>query len=203
MPLSRPVLIAVVGAVLAVAAFLATSASRQQAAAPESSAAELAARAKKANAASDDPAPAKPKKSKAVATPAKPEVKKTADKAPAKAKPKAKAKAEKPAVAKVVGVPPSVKRALDKKRVVILFFRQPHSADDAAVASAVNAQRSRKGVSVFTDSIARLARYRAVVGQLGISQAPAVVIVGRSGKAQVVEGFVDEGSLTQQVVDAK
>jgi hypothetical protein len=30
-----------------------------------------------------------------------------------------------------------------------------------------------------------------------------VVIVGRSGEAQVVEGFVDEGSLTQQVVDAK
>ncbi len=195
MPLSRPVLIAVAGAVLAVAAFLATSASRQQAAAPESNAAELAARAKKANAASEDPAPAKPKKSEATAAPAKPEVKKT----PAKAK----ATPAKPAVAKVVGVPPSVKRALDKKRVVILFFRQPGSADDAAVAGAVSAQRGRKGVSVFTDSIARLARYRAVVGALGISQAPAVVIVGRSGEAQVIEGFVDKGSLTQQVVDSK
>jgi hypothetical protein len=199
MPLSRPVLIAVVGAVLAVTAFVATSASRQQAAAPESNAAELAARAKKANAASEDPAPAKPKKSEATAAPAKPEAKN----APAKAKAKAKAKAEKPAVAKVVGVPASVKRALDKKRVVVLFFRQAGSADDAAVAGAVNAQRGRKGVSVFTDSIARLARYRAVVGALGISQAPAVVIVGRSGEAQVVEGFVDKGSLTQQVVDTK
>ncbi len=201
MPLSRPVLIAVAGAVLAVAAFLATSASRQEAAAPESNAAELAARAKKANAASKDPAPAKAKKTEDAAAPAKPDVKKAVD-TPAKAK-AAKPKAAKPAVAKVVGVPPSVKRALDKKRVVILFFRQPGSADDAAVAGAVSAQRGRKGVSVFTDSIARLARYRAVVGALGISQAPAVVIVGRSGEAQVIEGFVDKGSLTQQVVDSK
>ena len=197
MPLSRPVLIALVGAILAVAAFLATSASRQQAAAPESNAAELAARAKKADAALKDPAPAKAKKSEGAAAPAKPDVKKAVDKAPAKAK------AEKPAVAKVEGAPASVKRALDKKRVVILFFRQAGSADDAAVAGAVNAQRVRKGVSVFTDNIRRLARYRAVVGTLGISQAPAVVIVGRNGEAQVVEGYVDEGSLTQQVVDAR
>jgi len=197
MPLSRPVLIAIAGAILAVAAFLATSASRQEASAPESSAAELAARAKKANSTSEKPAPAKPKKSEATAAPAKPEAKKVVDKAPAKAK------ADKPAVAKVTGVPPSVKRALDKKRVIVLFFRQSGSADDAAVAGAVNAQRGRKGVSVFSDNIRRLARYRAVVGALGISQAPAVVIVGRNGQARVVEGFVDEGSLTQQVVDSR
>jgi hypothetical protein len=86
---------------------------------------------------------------------------------------------------------------------VVLFFRQAGSADDRAVASAVNAQKGRKGVSVFSDSIARLARYRAAVGQLGISQAPTVVIVGGNGQAQLVEGFVDEGTLTQRVVDAK
>ena len=86
---------------------------------------------------------------------------------------------------------------------MVLFFRQANSADDAAWPSAVSAQSGRKGVSVFTDNIARLARYRAAVGQLGISQAPAVVIVGRNGKARIVEGFVDEGTLTQQVVDAK
>ena len=122
---------------------------------------------------------------------------------PTATKAKAKAKAAKPPAAKVEGVPPSVKRALDKKRIVVLFFRQSGSADDVAVAGAVSAQRGRRGVSVFTDNIRRLARYRAVVGALGISQAPAVVIVGRNGEARVVEGFVDEGSLTQQVVDSK
>jgi cell division protein FtsN len=194
MPLSRPVLLALIGAVLALATFFATSAARQGTTASKADPAAQAARAKKAAAA---------------ATPAKPAVKKTAAKAPAKpapakAKPvKAKPVTPTPAKPKVVGVPAPVARALDKKRVVVLFFRQSGSADDRAVAGAVNAQRGRKGVSVFSDSIARLARYRAVIGSLGISQAPAVVIVGRNGEAQVVEGFVDEGSLTQQVVDAK
>ena len=213
MPLSRPVLIALVGAILAVTAFVATSASRKEAAAPESSPAELAARAKKANSASEDPAPAKAKKTEAAAkkteagaaaTPVTKAEKVAEKKMAAKLNTtKAKAKVDKPAAAKVKGVPPSVKRALDRKRVVVLFFRQSGSADDAAVAGAVSAQRGRKGVSVFTDNIRRLARYRAVVGALGISQAPAVVIVGRNGEARVVEGFVDEGSLTQQVVDSR
>lgn len=192
MPLSRPVLLALIGAVLALATFFATSAARQGATASKADPGAQAARAKKAAAA---------------ATPAKPAVEKPAAKAPAKptpakAKP-VKAKPAKPATPKVEGVPAPVARALDKKRVVVLFFRQSGSADDRAVAGAVKAQRGRKGVSVFSDSIARLARYRGVIGSLGISQAPAVVIVGRNGEAQVVEGFVDEGSLTQQVVDAK
>ena len=133
----------------------------------------------------------KPKKSEAAA-PAKPAPNKAVAKTPAK-----------PATPKVTGVPAPVARALAKKHVVVLFFRQAGSADDRAVASAVNAQKGRKGVSVFSDSIARLARYRAAVGQLGISQAPTVVIVGGNGQAQLVEGFVDEGTLTQRVVDAK
>jgi hypothetical protein len=175
MPLSRPVLIAVAGAILAVAAFFATSASRQEAAVPKA----------------EPPAkPAKPESAKAT---------KAVEKA-SPAKPKAQKAAAK---AKVEGVPVPVARALDNKRIVVLFFRQAGSADDRAVAIAVNAQRGRKNVSVFSDSIARLARYRAVIGGLGISQAPAVVIVGRNGKALVIEGFVDERTLTQQVIDAK
>ena len=188
MPLSRPVLLALVGAILAVVTFVATSASRDEGSVPK---VDPAAQAEKAEQVAGKPKP-KPK-----STPAK-------AKAPAATKVKAKdPNPAKPAKPKVEGVPASVARALDKKRVVVLFFRQSGSADDRAVAGAVNAQRGRKGVSVFSDSIARLARYRAVVGQLGISQAPAVVIVGRNGEAQVIEGFVDEGSLTQQVVDAK
>ena len=189
MPLSRPVLLALVGAILAMAAFFATSSARQ---APAPAAAPAAQEAKPDVKKSVPAKPAvAPKKSEAVTTPAKPAVKKVEAKAPAK-----------PA-AQVKGVPPSVARALAKKRVVVLFFRQSGSADDRAVAKAVNGLKGRKGVSVFSDNIARLARYRAAVGTLGISQAPAVVIVGSNGQAKVVEGFVDEGTLTQQVVDAR
>ncbi len=185
MPLSRPVLLALIAAILGAAAFMVTQASRQQA----------------------DPgpvvSPSKPSAKKAVAeTKAAPAKAKAA--APAKAKAAKAAAKPTPVKAKTAGgVPPSVARALDQKRVVVLFFRQPGAADDNATAAAVSAQRGRKGVSVFSDSIARLARYRAAVAGLGVSQAPAVVIVGPDGKAQLVEGYVDEGTLTQQVVDAR
>jgi len=100
------------------------------------------------------------------------------------------------------GVPAPVGRALRDRQVVVLFFGQG-GADDAATADAVDAVRDLKGVSVFTDSIARLARYRAVVSGLGVAQAPAVVIVGRNREALLVEGFVDAGTLEQLVVDAR
>ena len=194
MPISRPVLLGLIGAILAMATFFATSAARKEAA-PAAAPAVEQPKPDVKKAVADKPA-VKPKKSEAAATPAKPAPKKAEAKAPAKTP-------AKPAAPKVEGVPPSVARALAKKRVVVLFFRQSGSADDRAVASAVNGLKGRKGVSVFSDNIARLARYRAAVGQLGISQAPAVVIVGSDGKAKVVEGFVDGGTLTQQVVDAK
>ena len=56
---------------------------------------------------------------------------------------------------------------------------------------------------MFTDPIRRLARYRGLVGALGISQAPAIVIVGRDRRARVVEGYVDGASLAQDVADTR
>ncbi len=100
------------------------------------------------------------------------------------------------------GVPPKVRRALAAKRTVVLFFRQP-GGDDIATASAVATLRGTKGVSVFSASISKLARFRRVVGSLGVTQAPAVVIVDKDRKATVVEGFVDSGSLKQQVKDVR
>ena len=95
-----------------------------------------------------------------------------------------------------------VGHALRSRRVVVLFFRQ-RGADDAATARAVRSLRGLERTSVFRDGIRHLSRYRAVVGGLGVAQAPAVVIVGRQREAQVVEGFVDAGTLKQLVLDAR
>lgn len=100
------------------------------------------------------------------------------------------------------GVPAPVGRALRAKRVVVLFFAH-RGADDDATAEAVNGLRGLKGVSIFRSDIDRLARYRGVVGGLGVAQAPAVVIVGSKRKARLVEGFVDPGTLKQLVLDAR
>ena len=84
----------------------------------------------------------------------------------------------------------------------MVFFSQ-RGADDATTARAVGSLRGLKGVSVFRDGVKNLARYRAMLSGLGVAQAPAVVIVGRDRRAQVVEGFVDAGTLFQLVADAR
>lgn len=168
MPLSRPVLLALIGAILAGAAFFATSGAREDAI---------------------EPTPAKPE-------PAKPKAAKAQPAKPKPAKPKAKA-------AKPTGLPVPVAAAVRKGRTTVIFFRQREGADDAATARAVGAQRGRKNVAVFTASIKDLDRYRAVVAGLGITQAPAVVILGKEGKARLIEGFIDPPTLAQEVADAR
>ncbi|NLT06343.1 MAG: hypothetical protein GXY03_08530 [Solirubrobacterales bacterium] len=101
------------------------------------------------------------------------------------------------------GMPAPVRRALRRGDTVVLFLGTGTSADDRATAAAVTALRGERGVAVFTDRLARIGRYRALVGSLGIAQAPAVVIVGRDRQAQVLEGYIDPGTLAQDVADAR
>jgi len=102
-----------------------------------------------------------------------------------------------------LGMPLPLARALDARKTVVVFFRGSGSADERATARAVAGLRGDRGVAVFTDRIGRLGRYRAVVGDLGISQAPAVVIVDRGRSARVVQGYVDPATLAQDVADSR
>ena len=101
-------------------------------------------------------------------------------------------------------LPPKVGKALVKaRRTVVLFFRQP-AADDDATAAAVRSLRGLKGVVRLHAPHRATSRATArVVAGLGISQAPAVVIVGKEPQARLIEGFVDAGTLSQQVSDAR
>jgi hypothetical protein len=164
MPISRPLLIALVAAVVAVIGFYATQGGDE----PTDSAAPVIPAV---------PAPRPVEDDKAVDAPR---------------------KASRP-----VGVPRAVQRAIRADRRVVLFFYKPGSADDRATARGVAALRGDRGVAVFTDPISRLARYRGLIGDLGISQAPAVVIVGRDREARVIEGYVDPASLAQDVADTR
>lgn len=181
MPISRPLLIALIAAVVAAVGFFATQGSRDSdgASAPE--------------VVTPAPAPAPAAKTDG---PAKAEGRAQAAKGDAKP---AKAAAE-PARA---GVPAPVQRALDDRRTIVLFFYEPGSADDRATARGVAALRGQRNLAVLTAPIGQLARYRGVVGELGISQAPAVVIVRKDGTARVVEGYVDPATLAQDVADAR
>lgn len=170
MPISRPLLIALVAAVVALVGFYAFQGARDASNGGDTVA---------------EVAPSAP----AQAT-------KSAPKAETRQRDRAEA-------ARRRGMPLAVSRALDARRIVVVLFRGSDSADDRAAARAVASLRGQRGLAVFTDRIGGLGRYRAVVGDLGISQAPAVVIVDKGRTARVVQGYIDPATLAQDVADAR
>ena len=95
-----------------------------------------------------------------------------------------------------------MRRALIARRPLVLLFADDAGADDAAARRAVRSLRARRSdVAVFSDEIGEVGRYRDILAGLPISQVPAIVIVPRERRARLVEGFVDEASLRQDVAD--
>ncbi len=146
---------------------------------------------------------AKPAGKHAVAAPAKP-VKHAAVKHTA-AKKSAPVKAHTPAGQEAgasVGLPLKVAQAFAKKQVVVLYFGAK-GADDTLTADSVRSLKASAGhgVAVFMDKLSNLADYRRVVEGLDVSQAPSIVLIDRHQQAQVLEGFIDAGSLRQDVAD--
>lgn len=95
-------------------------------------------------------------------------------------------------------------RAVTKRQVVVLFFSKRGPADDTATRRAVRSLDALRGrATVVTDRIEHLEAYRRTVGDIGISQPPAVVVVGRDRKVRLLEGYVDAASLRQYVLDAR
>jgi hypothetical protein len=117
----------------------------------------------------------------------------------AQTKPDPVADARKKAAA--AGLPASMAVALAKGQIVVLLLGDGKSADDRSTEDAVRALKGAKNVKVFTDRLSHLGSYRAIVGRVGVTQSPAVVIV-RGSEARVVEGYVDPETLRQQVIDA-
>jgi hypothetical protein len=95
-------------------------------------------------------------------------------------------------------------RAVADNKKVVIFFKNPRALDDRAVADSVRFLDNRaKQVVVLTDDLGNVDRYGRLLENLGVTQAPAIVVIGRSGKASLVEGYVDGPSLAQVVADAR
>jgi len=204
MAVSRPLLLALLGLVLATATLFAARGASQGAADPLSSAVVPAPTPAPTPVSPGDkgrdPAAPASKEDKARDHGAKPKDEKaavTARERDKPARPAGKTQAALPA-----GVPAEVGRALRDRQIVVLFFGQG-AADDVATADAVASLRGLKRVAVFRDGIQNLARYPGIVSGLGVAQAPAIVIVGTERRARLIEGYVDPGTLRQQVVDAR
>jgi hypothetical protein len=201
MALPRPALLGILGALLVAATFMVMhrggSSSNSSAPTPAPAHQAPAKPAQVNNAGANKPA------KHAASTPANP-VKHNAAKQTA-AKKSAPVKVNVPAGQKAgasVGLPLKVARAFAKKQVVVLYFGGA-GTDDKLTADSVRALKTSAGhrVAVFMDKLTNLADYRRVVEGLNVSQAPSIVIVDRSQKAEVLEGFIDAGSLRQDVAD--
>ena len=95
-------------------------------------------------------------------------------------------------------------RAVADHKKVVIFFQNPRALDDKAVADSVRSlDRRTKNVVVLSDDLRNVDNYGKLLENLGVNQAPAIVVIGRSGKAQLVEGYVDSTSLVQVVADAR
>jgi hypothetical protein len=108
-----------------------------------------------------------------------------------------------------IGVPTTnahlkAERAIADNRKVVIFFENPKGIDDKAVAQSVRSlDRRTKSVVVLTDDVQNADRYGSMVEDLGVNQAPAIVVIGRRGKASLIEGYIDAESLVQVVADAR
>lgn len=185
MAVPRPVLLAVLGLALLTALFLATrNGAENQSVTPPATPAKPAAPAKPGPAA-NKPA-SKPAARSAAPKPAKPVV---------PAKPKL-----------APDVPPQVRQAADalaKDQVVVFFFSKPGAADDTGARVAVRSLEGMKGVKVFKAGIDQVGAFRPMLAQLEISQVPATAIVRPGKRAVLLQGFVDAGTLRQNVADAR
>jgi hypothetical protein len=95
-------------------------------------------------------------------------------------------------------------RAVADNKKVVIFFQNPRALDDQAVAQSVRSlDRRTKQVVVLTDDVRNSDRYGSLLEDLQVSQAPAIVVIGRSGKAELLEGYVDADTLVQVVADAR
>jgi hypothetical protein len=95
-----------------------------------------------------------------------------------------------------------VKSALGRGDAVVFLFTRAGAADDTGTRRSVDALHGMKRVMVVKAGLKDLTRFRPVLAGAGVSQVPSVVIARKGGSARLIEGYVDPGTLRQNVADA-
>jgi hypothetical protein len=101
------------------------------------------------------------------------------------------------------GLPLRVLEALGDRKVVVLLFWSPRSADDKAVRKALNGvDRHHNKVLAHATNIKRIASYQQITRGADVEQSPTVVVVDRDRKVETLVGYVDRQTIDQAVTDA-
>jgi hypothetical protein len=105
--------------------------------------------------------------------------------------------------APITNNPHKVARAVRNHQKVVILFRNPRGLDDQANTEAIRALRGQTKAKVFTDDIRSVDRFGPIVEEVGVNQAPSIVIIDRRGKAHLIEGYIDSRALAQEVADVR
>jgi hypothetical protein len=97
-----------------------------------------------------------------------------------------------------------VARAIESDKVVVLLISRGGAADDTAVRTAVESleETHRGRIAVFTDGLQNHPVYQPLLNRVNVAQLPSIVIVRPGRRARLLEGYVDKASLRQHVTDA-
>lgn len=106
-------------------------------------------------------------------------------------------------------LPKKVERAYgDGETIAVLVYRSG-GIDDRKVAEASSVLTAMPGVAYFSVPVEKVARYSAITGPLGLSGAPALIVIqprhlnaGGAAPATVTYGFQSKQDIKQAVIDA-
>jgi hypothetical protein len=109
------------------------------------------------------------------------------------------------------GLPKKIVRALDNRQVFALGVLDTKekrwarmASDDRRVRRELEkANRYDGRVVIDQTSLEGLSKLDAIVGDLGVTQTPSVVVVDRNRKAVVLTGFVERNAINQAIQDAR
>ena len=109
------------------------------------------------------------------------------------------------------GLPRKIVRALDNRQVFVVGILDTKekrwarmATDDRRVRRALDDANTYGGrVAIAQTSLAGMTKLNAVVGELGVSQTPSVVVVDRNREAVVLTGFVEVNAINQAIADAR
>jgi hypothetical protein len=103
-------------------------------------------------------------------------------------------------VVQISALPSDVRRAISRKKVVVLLFWNPKAADDRSVKASVR-KTDRHGGKVFVkiDTTKHVSAYSGITGGAQVLQTPTIITVDRRKQARTLVGYVDSATLDQAV----
>jgi hypothetical protein len=107
-------------------------------------------------------------------------------------------------------LPKAVDDAYENGETIALLVYRPGGIDDHKVSEAASVLDEMPDVAYFSTPVDKVAKYSAITGPLGLSGAPALIVVqplhvseGSSPTATVDYGFQSAADIRQDVIDAR